>query len=204
MIRNWYNQIPHPAIKTKREITKYINWPQFTKGTRGKSNEQLLPVFRCFLHGRKFQGSIPNLCLPQAALSQLSGYRVQFWTPFCPLITQSNGGTPSRPHTCLQGLYADRARCLPQGLRFRGRILKFCLPLAIFSPLLATRPNFDPLSDPLKPKATGVHLVGPIQASQGYCYTADHKIMLLRYCSTVNFTNCAVGRTNFTALLLYC
>ena len=36
MIRNWYNQIPHPALKTKREITKYINWPQFTKGTRGK------------------------------------------------------------------------------------------------------------------------------------------------------------------------
>ena len=41
MIRNWYNQIPHPALKTKREITKYINWQQFTKGTRGKPNEQL-------------------------------------------------------------------------------------------------------------------------------------------------------------------
>ena len=39
MIRNWYNQIPHPALKTKREITKYINWRQFTKGTRGKPNE---------------------------------------------------------------------------------------------------------------------------------------------------------------------
>ena len=26
MIRNWYNQIPYPALKTKREITKYINW----------------------------------------------------------------------------------------------------------------------------------------------------------------------------------
>ena len=25
MIRNRYNQIPHPALKTKREITKYIN-----------------------------------------------------------------------------------------------------------------------------------------------------------------------------------
>ena len=24
MIRNWYNQIPYPALKTKREITKYI------------------------------------------------------------------------------------------------------------------------------------------------------------------------------------
>ena len=32
MIRNWYNQIPYPALKTKREITKYINWRQFTKG----------------------------------------------------------------------------------------------------------------------------------------------------------------------------
>ena len=31
MIRNWYNQFPHPALKTKREITKYINWRQFTK-----------------------------------------------------------------------------------------------------------------------------------------------------------------------------
>ena len=38
MIRNWYNQIPHPALKTKREITKYINWRQFTKGTRGQRN----------------------------------------------------------------------------------------------------------------------------------------------------------------------
>ena len=38
MIRNWYNQIPYPALKTKREITKYINWRQFTKGTRGQHN----------------------------------------------------------------------------------------------------------------------------------------------------------------------
>ena len=43
MIRNGYNQIPHPAFKTKKEITKYINWQQFTKGTRGKPNEQLFP-----------------------------------------------------------------------------------------------------------------------------------------------------------------
>ena len=41
MIRNWYNQIPHPALKTKKETTKYIYWQQFTKGTRGKPNEQL-------------------------------------------------------------------------------------------------------------------------------------------------------------------
>ena len=37
---NRYNQIPHPAVKTKREITKYINWQQFTKDTRGKQNEK--------------------------------------------------------------------------------------------------------------------------------------------------------------------
>ena len=43
MIRNWYNQTPYPALKTKREITKYINWQQFTKDTRGKPNEQLFP-----------------------------------------------------------------------------------------------------------------------------------------------------------------
>ena len=47
MIRNRYNQIPQPALKTKMEITKYINRQQFTKGTRGKPNEQLfqLPKF---------------------------------------------------------------------------------------------------------------------------------------------------------------
>ena len=39
----WYNQIPNPALKTKREITKYINWQQFTKGTCGTQNEQLFP-----------------------------------------------------------------------------------------------------------------------------------------------------------------
>ena len=45
MIRNWYNQIPYPALKTEREITKYIKWQQFTKGTRGKPNEQLFLSF---------------------------------------------------------------------------------------------------------------------------------------------------------------
>ena len=39
--RNCYNQIPYPALKTKREITKYIKWQQFTKGTRGKLNKML-------------------------------------------------------------------------------------------------------------------------------------------------------------------
>ena len=43
MIRNWYNQIPYPAFKPKREITKYMKWQQFTKGTRGKPNEQRFP-----------------------------------------------------------------------------------------------------------------------------------------------------------------
>ena len=54
MIRNRYNrskktsdgqemihQLPHSALKTEREITKYINKQQFTEGTRGKPNEQL-------------------------------------------------------------------------------------------------------------------------------------------------------------------
>ena len=43
MIRNWYTQIPHPALRTKREITKYINWQQVTKSTRGKPNDQHFP-----------------------------------------------------------------------------------------------------------------------------------------------------------------
>ena len=43
MIRNWHSQIPHPALKTKREIIKYINWQQLTNGMRGKPNEQLFP-----------------------------------------------------------------------------------------------------------------------------------------------------------------
>ena len=43
MIRNRYNQIPHPALKPIGEITKYINWQQFTKGTRSKPKKQLFP-----------------------------------------------------------------------------------------------------------------------------------------------------------------
>ena len=43
LIRNWYNQISYPALKTKREITKYINWRQLKKGMHGKPNEQLFP-----------------------------------------------------------------------------------------------------------------------------------------------------------------
>ena len=40
---NCYGQIPYPALKTKKEVNKYIKWPQFTKGTRGNPNEQLFP-----------------------------------------------------------------------------------------------------------------------------------------------------------------
>ena len=54
MIWNWYNQIPHPALKTKREITKYINWQQFKKGIRGKPNEQLFP--------RQVVIQLPKIC----------------------------------------------------------------------------------------------------------------------------------------------
>ena len=43
MIRNWYNQTPYTALKTKKEITKYITWQQFTNGTRGTPNEQFFP-----------------------------------------------------------------------------------------------------------------------------------------------------------------
>ena len=43
MIRSLYNQIPYPALKPERKITKYIHWQQFTKGTCGKPNEQLFP-----------------------------------------------------------------------------------------------------------------------------------------------------------------
>ena len=34
---------PTSCPQSKREITKYINWQQFTKGTRGKPNEQFFP-----------------------------------------------------------------------------------------------------------------------------------------------------------------
>ena len=34
---------PISCPQTKREITKYINWQQSTKGTRGKPNKQLFP-----------------------------------------------------------------------------------------------------------------------------------------------------------------
>ena len=36
-------QTLYPALKTKREITKYIQWQEFTKGMGNKPNEQLIP-----------------------------------------------------------------------------------------------------------------------------------------------------------------
>ena len=130
-------------------------WPFITKSNGGTPSRPLTGLLclhthgvRCLPQGRKFRGRIPKLCLPQVILSPLFGYLAKLWAFFCPLITQSNGATPSRPHTGLPGLHADRAYCLPQGRRFRGRIPKLCLPLATFSPLLATGPKFDPLSHP--------------------------------------------------------
>ena len=50
-----------------------------------------------------------------------------------------------------------QASCHPQGRIFRDLIHKLCLSLVIVLPLLATVPNFDHHSDPLKSKETGVH-----------------------------------------------
>ena len=60
MIRNWCNQIPRPALKTKREITKYINWQQITKGPRGKPNEQLFPR-QVVIQLQKFTKYVTNI-----------------------------------------------------------------------------------------------------------------------------------------------
>ena len=42
-ISNEQELIQSDPLKTKKEITKYINWQQLTKGTRIKPNEQLFP-----------------------------------------------------------------------------------------------------------------------------------------------------------------
>ena len=54
MIKNWHNQIPYPALKTKRERNKYIYGQRFTIGMHGKPNEQL------FRRQRGIQ--LPKLC----------------------------------------------------------------------------------------------------------------------------------------------
>ena len=107
-------------------------------------------------------------------------------------------------------------RCTPVALGFKG------------SPLLATGPNFDPLSHPLKPKATDVvglwaSFCPLITQSNGgtphsdvpgllrllYFWPQNYATallltsqtvpsavpILLRYCSTANFTNCFVSST---------
>ena len=51
---------PSSSPKTKREITKYINWRQFTKGTRGKPNEQLYP-YRWSFSYLKFTKYVTNI-----------------------------------------------------------------------------------------------------------------------------------------------
>ena len=60
MIRNWYNQIPHPALKTKKETTKYINWRQFTKGTLGNQMNSSFPNRWSFSY-LKFTKYVTNL-----------------------------------------------------------------------------------------------------------------------------------------------
>ena len=203
-------------------------WPHITQRNGGTPSRPLTGLLclhthgvRCLPQGRRFRGCIPKLCLPQVISSPLFGYRAQLWASFYPLITQSNGGTPSRPHTGLPGLYVDRARCLPQGRRFRGRIPipKLSLALAIFSPLLATGPNFDPPFPPLKTQSNGCSrpvslLLSPYDSKQrGYAPfrrprpTAAALLLTtkLSYCSTANFTKLCRQPYQFycaTALLL--
>ena len=92
MVRNWYNRIPHPALKTKREITKYINWQQFTKGTRGKPIEQLFPrLQRHFFETRnkwmkwqdisvEIKALSPGGCLPKVRLQRDFSWNLQQMT----------------------------------------------------------------------------------------------------------------------------
>ena len=77
MIRKWYNQIPYPALKIKREITKYINWQQVTKGTRGKPIEQLFPR---------------QVVIQAGSLELLVSYRFFVWAPLGSSQVQANCG----------------------------------------------------------------------------------------------------------------
>ena len=69
---------------------------------------------------------------------------------FRPIKTQSNGGTPSRPHSCVPGLHADRAYSIPQARRLRGYILKLS-HLQTASMSLGT-PTSSPILTPSNPK----------------------------------------------------
>ena len=155
-------------------------------------------------------------------LFTIIGYRTQLWPPFCPLKPQSNENTPSRPHSDIPGLHANRARCIPQGRRFRGRIHKLSHPhtaslslgtptsshiLTLYNPkqpkpFRRPRPTAAALllttklshcATALLPTSQIVSLAVPCVVSSTNCTT------LLRYCATVNFTNflyCATA--NFT------
>ena len=49
---------PISCPQNQKEITKYINWLQFTKGTRGKQNEQLFPKSFSYLKFTKYVTNI--------------------------------------------------------------------------------------------------------------------------------------------------
>ena len=51
---------PTSCPQNQKEITKYINWRQFTKGTRSKPNEQLFPKLESFSY-LKFAKYVTNI-----------------------------------------------------------------------------------------------------------------------------------------------
>ena len=79
-----------------------------------------------------------------------------------PLSDSLKAKARSRPHSGVPGIHADRARCIPQGRRLRGRIPKLShLHTAYLS--LGT-PTSSPILTPYNPKPT----VGHRQASLAY------------------------------------
>ena len=90
----------------------------------------------------------PKTLSPTGYIIAISWLQAQTLSPILTPYNTKKQGTSGRPHTGLKGLHADRARSLPQGRRFRDRITKLCLPLAIFSLLLASGPNFNPFLTP--------------------------------------------------------
>ena len=107
---------PHTAyLSLGTPISSHILTPYNPKPIVGYRHASLAYILRGSDASRKVENSeaaSPN-CVTQAILSPLFGYKAPLWAPFWPLISQSNEGTHSRPHTCLAGLHADRARCLP-------------------------------------------------------------------------------------------
>ena len=106
--RRFRGRIPklsHPNIASL-SLGRAPFWLHITQSNVGTSRRPLTGLLclhihgvRCLPQGRKFRGSIPKLYLSQVILSPLFGYRAQMWASFCPLITQNNRGTPSRPNT---------------------------------------------------------------------------------------------------------